>query len=545
MDILQARFLSKIDGWPISRHSAKTTVHDKHRALRFVVFFAAVWIATFTAAFMNGDDVIHMSKNDGWGFFLPTLNYTWIPNRVFDLYGRSLIAAVFDFVYFPLKAALGVDFYWAYKFFSATVFAGFLTIVYRYVLGTLSTARPRSRDVLYVEVLSIFLAAILVTTFPWVNQVHFICYQLPAFLSLVLLTELSRLAADCLASGRPGSARISHAMGRHNYSSIFFLAFLCAFSLEAYAATILIALMMTWAAIATIWLYQSHRVERAKPDALTREFQLFAHSSLWTSFFCIVALLLTVRFSGRAEGGTASSFISNLARLRLSVLRENEAIRLFAAYGETVSTKFLLVLTLFGIVFFQVARVVNKRSALAVKLKPRQPSGRFNCATSLVMGVSATVVCLSSFIVAAAASAKSGRNYFSHANYPWGDLLLPAKLTLILFVVMGLNQIHESLFWIRKISLLVMFVISSACIFNFVNASRDAYRRSILVENAYRAATAVQSNRSDTIESGLLLESIPMQIRPLPSKDCADHFILAYKTMFAKYYGVNDAPLFR
>jgi hypothetical protein len=225
----------------------------------------------------------------------------------------------------------------------------------------------------------------------------------------VLLTEFSKLAADCLASGRRGSARISHAIGRHNYSSIFFLAFLCAFSLEAYAATILIALMMTWAAIATIWLYPSYRVERAKPDAFPREFQLFAHSSLWTSFFCIVALLLSVKFSGRAEGGadSASSFISNLARLQLSVLRENEAIRLFAAYRETISTKLLLVLTLFGIVFFQVARVVNKRSALAVELKARQPSGRFNRATSLVTGVSTTVVCLSSFIVAAAISAKS------------------------------------------------------------------------------------------------------------------------------------------
>src|SRR5262249_47196233 len=149
-----------------------------------------------------------------------------------------------------------------------------------------------------------------------------------------------------------------------------------------------------------------------------REFLLFANSSLWTSFFCIVALLLTVRFSSRAEGGadSASSFMSNLARLQLSVLRENEAIRLITAYGETVSTKLLLVLTLLGIAFFQVARVVNKRSALAVKLKARHPSGRFNRHASLVMGVSTTVVCLSSFIVTAAISAKSGRNYFSHAN---------------------------------------------------------------------------------------------------------------------------------
>jgi hypothetical protein len=56
---------------------------------------------------------------------------------------RSLITAVFDFVYFPLKAAFGVDVYWAYKVFSATVFAEFLTIVYRYVLGTLSTSEEQ------------------------------------------------------------------------------------------------------------------------------------------------------------------------------------------------------------------------------------------------------------------------------------------------------------------------------------------------------------------------------------------------------------------
>jgi hypothetical protein len=89
MDILQARSLSQIDGWPISLHSSKTTVYDKHRALRFIRFFAAVWIATFSAAFVNGDDVIHMSKSDGWISFLPKLNYGWVPNRVFDIYGAA------------------------------------------------------------------------------------------------------------------------------------------------------------------------------------------------------------------------------------------------------------------------------------------------------------------------------------------------------------------------------------------------------------------------------------------------------------------------
>src|SRR5262249_54108428 len=221
----------------------------EHQGLRLVGFFAVVWIATFSAAFVNGDDVFQMSQRDTWIFFLPNLNYGWVPNRVFDIYGRTLIAAVFDFVYFPLKAALGADFYCAYKVFSATAFAGFLTSVYRYVLGTLR--RPRNRDRVYVEVLYIFLAAILVTTLPWKNQVHFICYQLPAFLSFVLLVEFTKIATNCFASTRH-KPETAHAIGRPNYSSIFLLSFLCAFSLEAYAAIILIALLATWIAIVTI-----------------------------------------------------------------------------------------------------------------------------------------------------------------------------------------------------------------------------------------------------------------------------------------------------
>src|SRR5215471_13893280 len=82
-----------------------------------------------------------------------------------------------------------------------------------------------------------------------------------------------------------------------------------------------------------------------------------------------------------------------------TALRENQAIRLMTAYGETVSTKLLLVVALFGIAFFQVVRVVSKRSALAVKLKARHPSGRFNRPASLVMGVSTTVVYLVSLLL--------------------------------------------------------------------------------------------------------------------------------------------------
>src|SRR5262249_48913245 len=153
----------------------------------------------------------------------------------------------------------------------------------------------------------------------------------------VLLVEFTKIATNCFASTRH-KPETAHAIGRPNYSSIFLLSFLCAFSLEAYAAIILIALLATWIAIVIIRLYFLRRTEHPKLEPFGRDFVLFAHSSLWASFFCIVSLLLTLRFSGRAEGGMDShlSFMSNLMRLQLSVLAENDVIRLIVAYGKTV-----------------------------------------------------------------------------------------------------------------------------------------------------------------------------------------------------------------
>lgn len=49
------------------------------------------WLITYNAAYVNGDDVYHLQGEYGNSIYFPDLGSDWIPNRVFDLYGRSLI----------------------------------------------------------------------------------------------------------------------------------------------------------------------------------------------------------------------------------------------------------------------------------------------------------------------------------------------------------------------------------------------------------------------------------------------------------------------
>jgi hypothetical protein len=327
---------------------------------------------------------------------------------------------------------------------------------------------------------------------------------------------------------------MSQGMAGHNYSMILLLSFVCAFSLESIAATILVALVAMWVVVATISLYQTRTAGHAKIHLIPSRLLFFAYSSLGAFFFCVASLLIAMMFSGRVAESSQSDFVDNLAKLQFSLIKESEPIRLVAAHGKSI---LVIVVLTFGIVFFQFAKNICKRSALASVLKlPRLSRQQYAFCLSTI------IVSASSFLVTTAISARSGTNYFSHANYPWGDLLLTAKLFLMLFAFMVLSGIPASFFGTRSISVLLMFVIASKYTLGFVNASKEGYKNSILVEKSYRAATVIHS---DTIESGLRLESIPMQVRPLPTKDSPDWFVEAYKRMFVKYYDINDIRFFR
>ena len=73
------------------------------RKILLVVLFVFVWLITFNAAYVNGDDVVHMVGKYGNGVFLVNPNDHGIPNRLFDSYFRGLSTALFDAIYFPLK----------------------------------------------------------------------------------------------------------------------------------------------------------------------------------------------------------------------------------------------------------------------------------------------------------------------------------------------------------------------------------------------------------------------------------------------------------
>ncbi|GLQ88969.1 hypothetical protein [Dyella flagellata] len=81
------------------------------RHLSSIAVFFVSWCVTYSRVYVNGDDVVHMQGSYGKSIFLPSFKPDWIPNRVFDMYGRNLLVHLFDMIYFPVKSLFGVDFF--------------------------------------------------------------------------------------------------------------------------------------------------------------------------------------------------------------------------------------------------------------------------------------------------------------------------------------------------------------------------------------------------------------------------------------------------
>jgi hypothetical protein len=262
----------------------------KQESFLLVGLFTVVWFATFGAAFVNGDDVVYISNY--WELsdvFLPEFRESWLPNRVIDSYGRSLVTVSFDFFYFPIKAIFDTDFFLAYKYFSATLFAGFISIVYSYITKSACILKVNSselhNDRAYRLVVGIFLAAMLITCLPWKNQVHLFAYQLPAFLSFVLLTELSKTVYRSWRVSGQNEPKKWQALSGFYPSSILLLAFVSAFSVEAYPAIMLISIISAWLLLVILW-YREGKTDVFFRKENLGKLKLFSYGSLAAVVLC-------------------------------------------------------------------------------------------------------------------------------------------------------------------------------------------------------------------------------------------------------------------
>jgi hypothetical protein len=450
------------------------------------VLVAVAWLVTYTKAVVRGDDVNHLCVPYGNAIFLPNLAPGWIPNRVLDLYGRNLLGRVFDLVFFPVHELLGVSFFQAYKLFNATLFAAFLWAVHRYVVGRLGP-RPGAPA-------GVFVALAVLLIMPWTNEVRALCYELPAFLLFVLLTQVLGLLRGAAPGGMPAGW-------------LLVLSFVVAFSLEGYAA-ILLGTVVAAAALARPWRVRNFwRGEAALVSGLT-------------GAFCVAALVTTAAFSARA--GVSENFIpvkQYIAHLRRGAYLPVDPASYATMLG--IGLAGLCAMAVFRRRFVALSGFGGKDEA------PGWASGF--CDFALVGCVT--------LVVAALISMEANQSFFFFRVYPWGGLLITAML-------FGLTAVAAPLAaWAnRPVVVFLLALIISRMAVAALGQAAAAYDESVKTQAAYAAVVA---GATGVVNTGLDLGSMEMPLRSLPTADSPDWFIDGYRLLFLKYYGVNVTAVFR
>lgn len=445
--------------------------------------FVVAWLATYNKAVVCGDDVYHFQDRYGSAVFLPNFSRSWIPNRVVDLYGRNLLAHLFDLVFFPLHSLFGADFFYVFKVFNATLFAAFLCVVHAVLLR-----RCAGSGVL----LSLFVGGAVLLIMPWTNEVRAICYELPGFLSFVALAAFFDLVPG-LTAGEPRPAP----------PWLLAVGFAASFSLEADTAIILGAMAITWL---LIWPLRRDAIKRLDGTVF----------SALMAGFCLVAVVTNLVFSERAV--EAESFIP---------------VKQFAAFlfhgGDVPDPDPLLygAMLLAGLAGLALIAVFRRRFAVLCGFAGAGSEFRW-------AGLLALVGCVT-LVVAALISMETDQNFFSFKWYPWGGVLLIPMLFAVPAVAAPLAAARDGGFVPQAGRALVMAVALSRVAIAVTAGAAQDYQNSEKVYAAYHAAVV---GGGPVIDTGLGLEGIEMQQRPLPTPDSTIWFIGAYKSLFWKYYGV-------
>ncbi len=471
--------------------------------------FLIAWMTTYNTAVMCGDDVNHFHAAYGNNMYLPNFSWDWIPNRVFDLYFRNLAGELFDALYFPAHSLIGVDFFVFYKFFSATMFALFVCGVY----GFLRAALPVGEGGLaHALLLDVTLAAAVLLVLPWTNQVRLLCYELPAFLSLVVLVELGQTL-------RHGARPVAVSQKRLAPASLLLLSFVVAFSLEAYAAIMLVVLVIGWLCVAAA---ASHSALRAEVWKFLRrpEMRTGIAVSICLGLFSTLALLTTIMFSERS---------ANVHRNQpLSGLHFNFPSALGFAFNASLCG-ILLVTGIFLLVAIVLAgRYFEPVTRLAKQWRIDDKNGPMLALFVLLLAANLIVVALVSF--------QADQNYFDFFSYPWGGLTLMLQLMLVLLVGSLLAPSGGQRVWPATLRIFVLFVLASRIVIAVLSGQAAAAHKSDLVAAAYAQVIA---GATGVVQTGLSLDAMPMQARPLPTMNSPGWFIRNYHDFFEKYYGVN------
>lgn len=448
--------------------------------------FVFSWMAVFNIAVMNGDDVVHYARGLR-SAMLPEIHSSWTPNRVVDIYGRTIFSSLFGWFFYSVNNFYNISFFALYKFFSASVFAVFFTGVMSYLLKNI----PRiDSNKAFDIVIRVLLLAALFQLLYWRNQVHFICYQLPACMTFVLLKMTLESREKTLSTA--------------DLTVFLLLSYVCAFSLEAYTLIIFVfsALLLVAALGSTVGWH---------PYTIFAYFKNASHPKLLLTnlIFCGISLLITVLFSERSKPASNVSYMLGFKALPGAAI-------LFAS----------IVLLAVGCWFFW----CRARGMSAIDSHDRK---------TLFFPIYTGGVTL---VVTYLISVKTNTNYFNLSDYPWGDLMLVGKLSLLLLMALGIIQLTKRYEKMQPLLTLVCIIALSKLGYLAIERINADSAYSVVVGQAY---VEMIHTHLAVVKTGLDLDALPMQTRPLPTASSPQWFIDAYKLTFEKFCNLKSMPLFQ
>jgi hypothetical protein len=456
-----------------------------------IIFFIISWISVFEVAYMNGDDVVHFAQQNYRDIFFPKLYASWVPNRVIDFYGRTILTSFFNFLYSAANTSGHISFFDAYKIFSATLFSIFTAHIFWYFVRAIPATRI-NKTFRFIFIITI--GILILQMFFWRNQVHFICYQLPAWLTFISL----KMVFDCKYSN----------LSESNFTAAIYLSFVSSFSLESNSLTIFCFSFLLF----FIEIYNQHLIKLNFKGNL---FNVVKNSQylklLVINFsFSFISIIVSIIFSAR----TAVSFLAN----NISLFYHNFLLQIC----------FLI----FVIIIFSML--------LSFKYEMQRPSSHKKFDFRFL-----SLLILLTLIITIPLSLITNNNYFSNKFYPWGDMMLVGKISALAFLGMLVNLLVLQKKILNPFIAILMFVFLSNQIIAWFDRTKSNAIISQQVSSVYMQVTLKFEKNNQDINTGLKLETIPMQIRPFPSASSPEWFRQGYQYVFREYYGIVVLPNFK
>jgi hypothetical protein len=156
-----------------------------------------------------------------------------------------------------------------------------------------------------------------------------------------------------------------------------------------------------------------------------------------------------------------------------------------------------------------------------------------------------SLLILLTLIITIPLSLITNNNYFSNKFYPWGDMMLVGKISALAFLGMLVNLLVLQKKILNPFIAILMFVFLSNQIIAWFDRTKSNAIISQQVSSVYMQVTLKFEKNNQDINTGLKLETIPMQIRPFPSASSPEWFRQGYQYVFREYYGIVVLPNFK